>query len=498
MLNVPRLCLSGASVVRERDWMRLVVPALRHTHDIHLYYNMVSLAWKGLELERRLGAARFLVTLATLTLLSSGLYVVLAAAGAELLEDPRLMSECAIGFSGVLFAMKVLNVHYGNQEQQPTSFFGFVVPMRWAVWLELVVIQVMVPNSSFLGHLAGILAGLVFAKGPVASLLSIQPPPASARPGQSRSSSSLVASLLPANPVTLLLCGLQLAAHLGIIPNLPSLTGCGRRPRLDSSISLDSLKTLATSPLRHQSLVHLAINLVSLYMKGRTLEPRLGGLRYLRTVVTALAATCASHVVLTAVTRHAYPSLVPGPGTCVVGLSATLFCLKVVTLASWRRGGPLDLASLLFEVLEVAMVAERNTRLYHVSGLVAGAVLVCWGWDTGRVSWSGPGHALGGQQPDWTRSWGYAGHQAEEEEGELLEALRRSRTTFEEEQSRSQSYAPSAPPPEPGEYEGVVPELVRVRPPLYAQEPAPPPPGPAYSLDSGAEELRRRRLHRFS
>ena len=50
----------------------------------------------------------------------------------------------------------------------------------------------------------------------------------------------------------------------------------------------------------------------------------------------------------------------------------------------------------------------------------------------------------------------------------------------------------------------LVPELVRERPALYAQGPAPPPPGQAYRMGSGSvtsdneDEVRRRRLHRFS
>ena len=92
-----------------------MVPALRHTHHIHLYYNMVSLAWKGLALERRLGSPAFLLAVCLLTLLSrcascpgtssspSTLYVVLALLGSHLLEDPSLLSQCAIGQEACIF-----------------------------------------------------------------------------------------------------------------------------------------------------------------------------------------------------------------------------------------------------------------------------------------------------------------------------------------------------------------------------------------------------------
>lgn len=43
---------------------------------------------------------------------------------------------------------------------------GFSVNIRYAVWLELVLISVLVPNASFLGHLCGILAGMLYVEVP--------------------------------------------------------------------------------------------------------------------------------------------------------------------------------------------------------------------------------------------------------------------------------------------------------------------------------------------
>lgn len=242
IINVPRLCISGAGVALDREYLRLIIPSIRHTHDIHLYYNMVSLAWKGLELEKRLGSAKFLVTLIILTLVSSIFYVVLAVAGADLLEDHSLMTQCAIGFSGVLFGMKVLNTHYSNQEQQRTSFFGFLVPMKFAVWLELIIIQVMVPNSSFMGHLGGIMAGLVFVKSPLPTILSLHPPPS--HQNRRTTSSSFISQIIPSNLITILLCILQTCLFLGLIPNLKPFTGCVNYLRIIDSNYINLLLLL--------------------------------------------------------------------------------------------------------------------------------------------------------------------------------------------------------------------------------------------------------------
>ena len=92
-----------------------------------------------------------------------------------------------------------------------------------------------------------------------------------------------------------------------MLPHLRPFTGCIHYLHiLDSNnISLASVKTLLLSPLHHLSVVHLAINLVSLYMKGRSLEPRIGRVRFLKTLMLSLVGSVVSHTVLTLVTRAA-------------------------------------------------------------------------------------------------------------------------------------------------------------------------------------------------
>jgi hypothetical protein len=43
--------------------------------------------------------------------------------------------------------------------------------VKYAVWSELILIYLLVPGSSFMGHLAGILAGLTFSKTRIGKFL---------------------------------------------------------------------------------------------------------------------------------------------------------------------------------------------------------------------------------------------------------------------------------------------------------------------------------------
>lgn len=67
---------------------------------------------------------------------------------------------CAVGFSGILFALKVVHNHTNPGGQ--TSYYGLRIANKYASWAELVIIQLIYPNASFLGHLSGIIAGFIY------------------------------------------------------------------------------------------------------------------------------------------------------------------------------------------------------------------------------------------------------------------------------------------------------------------------------------------------
>ncbi|MED6252810.1 hypothetical protein ATANTOWER_017387 [Ataeniobius toweri] len=85
------------------------------------------------------------------------------------MDDQSYSVACAVGFSGVLFALKVLNNHY--HPGGVTYVMGLPVSNRYASWVELVLIHLTAPGTSFVGHLAGILVGLLYTSGPLKSIM---------------------------------------------------------------------------------------------------------------------------------------------------------------------------------------------------------------------------------------------------------------------------------------------------------------------------------------
>ncbi|XP_051839402.1 rhomboid-related protein 4 isoform X3 [Antechinus flavipes] len=163
------LCLSVETCYEKKDWQRLLLSPFHHADDWHLYFNMVSMLWKGLTLERRLGSFWFAYIIAVFSLLTGVVYLALEYTVAELLDQREFKVYCAIGFSGVLFALKVLSNNYNPGGH--TNIMGMYIPNKYACWVELVMIHLLSPRTSFAGHLAGIIVGLMYTLGPLKMIM---------------------------------------------------------------------------------------------------------------------------------------------------------------------------------------------------------------------------------------------------------------------------------------------------------------------------------------
>lgn len=68
----------------------------------------------------------------------------------------KVAFQCAIGFSGVVFGLIVVDNNLTGATQR--SIFGlFYVPAPLYPWTLLVIWQLIMPGVSFLGHLCGVL-----------------------------------------------------------------------------------------------------------------------------------------------------------------------------------------------------------------------------------------------------------------------------------------------------------------------------------------------------
>ncbi|GLC37106.1 hypothetical protein PLESTB_001391100 [Pleodorina starrii] len=150
-------------ILERGEWWRLLSSAFLHLDEWHLYYNMSSLLWKGVQLERRYGTKLFAALVSELLLLSQGLYIVLTVLLSSQIPGYRYLYRDlrVAGFSDVLFALKVVLTRHSPDY---SDVMGIRVPTKYACWAELFLASYLTPHVSFLGHLAGILAGLLHVR----------------------------------------------------------------------------------------------------------------------------------------------------------------------------------------------------------------------------------------------------------------------------------------------------------------------------------------------
>lgn len=156
-------------VLYTHEYYRVLTSALFHANLMHIGMNMLSTSAISSMLEKKLGTLRLFVSMWWAMLLTSTIYISIAYFAHLGFGYDAWMYQHAVGFSGIIFHLSVLE---SNLQPGPRSVFGFFsVPSSLYPWVLLVVLQMIMPNLSFLGHLAGILTGTLQHYGLLDGLL---------------------------------------------------------------------------------------------------------------------------------------------------------------------------------------------------------------------------------------------------------------------------------------------------------------------------------------
>ncbi|CAJ1952442.1 unnamed protein product [Cylindrotheca closterium] len=151
-------------IIYAHEYYRVFTSMLFHANMMHIGMNMLSTYAIGRMLEKQLGTLGLVVTMLWSAIISCALYLCIAMSAHLVFDYDKWMYDHAVGFSGVLFHFSVLECHLSPQFSR--SLFGVVnVPSALYPWALLVVLQMFMPNLSFLGHLSGILAGSLQIEG---------------------------------------------------------------------------------------------------------------------------------------------------------------------------------------------------------------------------------------------------------------------------------------------------------------------------------------------
>lgn len=150
--------LSPMLVLEDNEYGRLIVSNISHASPLHLLINMLSFYNLGMYFENVLGTKKFLMLIIYFALASSIIHVFIALALSHLFNYSYFYYSGSLGFSNVIFGLRYL---YYLNTNQPRLIYGFLVKAKYVVWIELLLISLLMSNSSFIGHLSGILSGII-------------------------------------------------------------------------------------------------------------------------------------------------------------------------------------------------------------------------------------------------------------------------------------------------------------------------------------------------
>ena len=154
-IRASSVCLSSFYILYGAQLWRLLTAPFFHAGLMHVALNMMAWTQLGPSMERLVGTVQF-AWLCLLFASLGGLLHSLAGFGRS--------RECAVGLSGVIFSLVVVDSHL-----TPTAtrlLFGIVnVSTRWYPLALLAFLQLLLPNASVLGHLAGVLVGYAYCWG---------------------------------------------------------------------------------------------------------------------------------------------------------------------------------------------------------------------------------------------------------------------------------------------------------------------------------------------
>jgi membrane associated rhomboid family serine protease len=154
--------------IKYGEFYRLFSFVFFHQDLLHILFNMMGLLSLCIFLEHKLGTTYMLcctillIIFTAATEMTFNLILIDVFKLNTVTSDSffSVRSECAIGFSGILFAYMILSVHHSPVTR---SLFGvYSVSARVYPWILLLLSSIIMPGVSFLGHLSGIIAGYMF------------------------------------------------------------------------------------------------------------------------------------------------------------------------------------------------------------------------------------------------------------------------------------------------------------------------------------------------
>jgi membrane associated rhomboid family serine protease len=161
--NVPvqKVSFNYKLIVEDKEWYRIVTSTFSHYNFLHILFNMFSL-WSYRFMEYPLyGVIGYLKISWIIMIVSSVFTLIIYKLLMWRMNWQHYRNDVhAVGYSAVIFGLLTVGALFN-----PRASFDLLFGLKLPVWVTpifyLVVSSLLFPQASFVGHLSGILAGLL-------------------------------------------------------------------------------------------------------------------------------------------------------------------------------------------------------------------------------------------------------------------------------------------------------------------------------------------------
>ena len=163
--------LSYKTVVHNREYWRVLFAWLTHDEAMHWWFNVVAI-WAHRDLERYYGSFDYAKLTFLLFCLSNAIYLFIihrltrsSPDSSSFLQGLQNL-EC-LGYTGVILGWTVVQANLPHFKVDPVMYLLGVLPLPVdaAPVILLVLVQVLLWNSSVLNHVSGLVSGYIVANG---------------------------------------------------------------------------------------------------------------------------------------------------------------------------------------------------------------------------------------------------------------------------------------------------------------------------------------------
>ena len=163
--------LSYKTVVNQREYWRVLFAWLTHDEAMHWSFNVLAI-WAHRDLERYYGSWQYAKLTFLLFGLSNAIYLFIinrltrsSPESSSFLQGLQSL-EC-LGYTGVILGWTVVQASLPHYQVDPIIYLLGILPLPVdaAPVILLVIVQVLLWNSSVLNHMSGLISGYLLANG---------------------------------------------------------------------------------------------------------------------------------------------------------------------------------------------------------------------------------------------------------------------------------------------------------------------------------------------